>query len=814
MPYLFSLARCRAPHALAPVAAALLACLAAVPTAAFADQHVAATQSSTPELRVPGGSLPAALDALARQAGVSVVYDAQSLAKVQTPGVQGRMRVEQALERLLQGSGFSASAAGLGRFVVSASQGASSAAQNPPQETRTLAPTTVVGTRLPLSINQYPGSVSVLEAGDLDRASTLVGALAQVPGVAMGGDSGRDLGQQFTIRGFGYQSEDRVIILQDGVRRSPSLYSNHISTFRSDPDLLKRVEVVKGASSVTHGGGGIGGVVAMNTKDAHDFIPTGADRGFAAKVRVESNNARDAYAAAAIAPEGGQYELLVFGKRAHRGDITLSRPVDITTTQKSDKVDNREDLSVLFVKATYKHDEHQRLSLSLYDYSEDTEVTWQTLYHPGYSTVTGPVFGKLKQQDLVLSYSLRQPQLPWLNLEASAYVSRAGYDRGYAYIPKGKTQKTQLDYENTDKRIGLRMQNQMDYQAWGMPHRLVVGLDHERRNEDASYVLDGKPTEFGSMPNTYRDTGLFVHNESRFFNNALLVQLSGRFDQFDRSVDRKNLSYSNNHFSPRMGLSLEVAPGWNLLGNVAESFRAPTPHETSSEGPLNPHYWYLPNPDLKPEIARETELGVSYQAKGLWTGTDALRAKAMAFQGRIQDMIAFKEDSSRPLSPEGSPYGMYRNYDRVKRNGFEAEVNYESSTWGVGASFEHLNQRDEATGKKVPQAFADKLRIQADYRIAANWRLEGSVSHWLKPDQNPASTVSAGRTYWYVRDHYTQADVALRWTPVHTPWGKDVELLMGINNLFNRPYLNARDVETTTRVGKGRNVFVTLSSRF
>ena len=118
---------------------------------------------------------------------------------------------------------------------------------------------TVIGTRTDVEIIKYPGSANVLSQDDLTSSSSLIESLSIVPGFEMGGGHGRNIGQQYTIRGFGYQSEDRVIVKMDGVRRSPSLYSNHISSFRVDNDLLTSVDVVKGASSISHGGGAIGG---------------------------------------------------------------------------------------------------------------------------------------------------------------------------------------------------------------------------------------------------------------------------------------------------------------------------------------------------------------------------------------------------------------------------------------------------------------------------------------------------------------------------------------------------------------------------
>ncbi|MGP1579429.1 MAG: TonB-dependent receptor plug domain-containing protein [Wolinella sp.] len=100
----------------------------------------------------------------------------------------------------------------------------------------------------------------------LEKSPSLVDAISEIPGVSFGSDFGRQATQQFNIRGFGYGSEDRVIIAQDGVKRSTGLYSSMISTFRTDNDLLKRVEIVKGASSVLHGSGAIGGIVSMQTK--------------------------------------------------------------------------------------------------------------------------------------------------------------------------------------------------------------------------------------------------------------------------------------------------------------------------------------------------------------------------------------------------------------------------------------------------------------------------------------------------------------------------------------------------------------------
>ena len=120
--------------------------------------------------------------------------------------------------------------------------------------------------------------------------TNVIDSIMQIPGVDGSVDMGRQIGRQFQIRGFGYQSDERVIIKQDGVRRSAGMYSNMISSFRTDSDILKRVEVIKGASSVLHGSGAIGGIVNMQTKSASDYLSEGKSVGLMLGQRLESNN--------------------------------------------------------------------------------------------------------------------------------------------------------------------------------------------------------------------------------------------------------------------------------------------------------------------------------------------------------------------------------------------------------------------------------------------------------------------------------------------------------------------------------------------
>ena len=68
----------------------------------------AQAQAAPSRIDLPAGELTVALNTLAKQSGTQLVYRADQLKGRRTTGVQGATSTDQALARLLQGSGFEA----------------------------------------------------------------------------------------------------------------------------------------------------------------------------------------------------------------------------------------------------------------------------------------------------------------------------------------------------------------------------------------------------------------------------------------------------------------------------------------------------------------------------------------------------------------------------------------------------------------------------------------------------------------------------------------------------------------------------------
>ena len=678
-----------------------------------------------------------------------------------------------------------------------------------------LAPISVIANKTNTSTAKYTGQISILNPDELSTSNNVVEAMGQIPGVDIGNDFGRQAGTDFNIRGYGYQSENRVIIKQDGVKRSTSLFSNHVSSFRVDPSLLKQVEVVKGGSSVLHGSGAIGGIVSMKTKNAYDYLGEGRHMGITIGGGAESNKSDSRHMALALAPEQLPIDLLVYGKRSHYGDIKLADGGVWSKTRSGqnvliDKVGNDERITNTFAKLGWNINDEQRLELSHYKYDEKLNTVWQTLWHRDYGD--DPVRGRLKQEDSVLNYSYTSHSNSLIDLSTKLYKGNASYHRKWG--------NDGSFYRNQDRRWGFDIKNNARFNTLAIEHNLVTGIDYEHRKEDAIFFSNGEFSDFGSFPNYYKDLGIYIQDIMSY--NKWEFALGGRYDSFRRGVNMDNKEkYKEHHFSPKVGVSYEIFDGVRLLANYAETFRSPTPNETSADGPLNPHAWYLANPNLQPEIAKEYEMGFSIDKQNL-LGDDELYFKATYFTGHIEDMINLKTLPELGLAPDigddrERPYAQYQNVNKAKRIGVEVESKYYNNGWSLNAGFSHLKMTDNQTGKRLAPS-TDKIYTNVAYTYQP-WDLTSGfkVTHWFRPQRDSYVLDFRGTKYYYVNKSYTIVDFKGSWKPKHTNINfldNNFTLNFGIKNLFNKQRLTPNSFTTSTSVGKERNFYFNVEQRF
>ncbi|QKG28403.1 TonB-dependent receptor domain-containing protein [Campylobacter sp. RM16187] len=656
----------------------------------------------------------------------------------------------------------------------------------------------VTANRSETDVAKYAGQVSILTQDNLSKSPSIIENLGQISGIQLGDDLGRQIAQSYNIRGFDDRSNNRVIIEQDNIRRSPTMFSNLISSFRVDNDLLKRAEVVKGASSVLHGSGAIGGIISMQTKSVDDFIIGDKNYGVMIGHRQESNHMNSNRGALAFKPVEN-LGFLLYGKHADFGNTKFADKGNGETYALDD-----ERINTLFGKIEWDITDEHELDFSVFNYHENLVTGWQSLWHN-----VDTVSGVLKQRDYNVVYRYSPINNPWINFSAQYFNSYAKYHR----VMTNPTRV--VNYKNEDRRWGVGVKNESMFNTGFLEHRLVIGLDHEHRKEDAVYRANGVLSDFGSFPNFYKDYGLYIQDIINIGN--LEFTLGGRYDYFKRGVKLSGReAYSDKRFSPKIGLAYEVFDGINLLAGYAETFRGPTPNETSAQGPLNIHYYYLPNNGLRPEIAKEYELGFSIDKENL-IGNDRLYFKATYFNGSINNMINLKEHPEMGTPPASPMYARYENVDSAKRNGYEIEARYNINNFAFNTAYDHIKVYDKQTKKRV-NVYADKILLGGQYTYTPwNLTLGANMSHWLKPSRDTKSFVSRGKKYYYVDKSFTIVNLKGKWTPTNFEnkiFGRGFSLSFGINNIFDKQYIHPRRHTETTLVGKGRNFYVDFEKKF
>lgn len=126
----------------------------------------------------------------------------------------------------------------------------------------TLPEMVVVSSRAQTTEPRLPGYVSVLTGDELDAMNVLSvpDALETLPGIHFRSSSGTPAVDEITMRGFGENSQGRVLVLRNGQRvNRPDMAP--VNWLQFPAANIERIEVLRGAESVLYGNNAIAGVI-------------------------------------------------------------------------------------------------------------------------------------------------------------------------------------------------------------------------------------------------------------------------------------------------------------------------------------------------------------------------------------------------------------------------------------------------------------------------------------------------------------------------------------------------------------------------
>ena len=182
----------------------------------------------------------------------------------------------------------------------------------------------------------------------------------------------------------------------------------------------------------------------------------------------------------------------------------------------------------------------------------------------------------------------------------------------------------------------------------------------------------------------------------------------------------------------------------------------------------------LPNPDLKPEVARHLELGWRGQP---WHGA---RLEASLFHSRIDDLI---QDALVDSDQCGSTVcNQAQNIGKARSRGLELALQQTLGTQGeLGLSYTRLDRDNlDNPAAKLTNSPRQRLFAYGQWAFSPRWKAVLST----EAEQGRIVPVSAsGRTAFLTLHGYTRVDAKLVFAP-----REDLELELGGRNLGNRWY--------------------------
>lgn len=223
----------------------------------------AQAQASQQAISVSAGPLTPALNSLAAQTGLQILFDASVAQNKSTRGVKGTLTPEQALRAVLAGTGVDVRFAGENRVTL---QNAPSVAANPEQDGTLLEPIVIYGARNATTLGATTSSVAVLNAETLANSQmrTTQETFRRMANVM---DSAT-VNSGFVIRGMSSEG------LAASGTAAGSIYVDGILQTRYNARFgarnlwdVEQVEVYRGPQSTLSGRAAMTGAVYVKSKD-------------------------------------------------------------------------------------------------------------------------------------------------------------------------------------------------------------------------------------------------------------------------------------------------------------------------------------------------------------------------------------------------------------------------------------------------------------------------------------------------------------------------------------------------------------------
>lgn len=672
---------------------------------------------------------------------------------------------------------------------------------------------TVSATKTPRPVRETAGVVTVIDAEEIDNrlVQDIRDLVRYEPGVSVSRDPARFGLGGFTIRGIG---GNRVLIEVDGV---PVADAFSIGSFSNagrdfvDPEVLKRVEILRGAASSLYGSDALGGVVSFTTKDPLDYLAD-EDTYFAGKLGYNSD---DASTVATLISAFGNERNSGMAVYTRRDGSQIDSQGDVESMDSTRTAPNPQDYSAdnALLKGVFNRGDNVfRVTLDAHRGATQTDVysaratqDFTAIYGIPYLVSTTDLDGDDERERTRVAFNWEFGAASWFDggdidvyAQGSETVQRTTEYRTNTVFGVDSHVRRDRVFEFEQDLLGLNLGLRKQIAGDDITHQFVYGIELERT--ETTQLRDGVETDLATgttttailpdefpvrdfPPSTTLEAGVYAQDEMRWQNGFTLI-VGARADRFELDVDENDAIFNADNpatapvditetsVSPKLGFLQPLDELWTLFGQYAHGFRSP-PYNDVNVGFTNLMFGYtaIPNPDLKPETSDGIELGVR-------RGSAQSAFEFTLFHNRyddfIESLVSLGVDPATDLLTFQS-----QNVSEVTIEGAELRGEYHFAFLpglrAIGAVSYARGENDE-TGERIASVDPHRAVLGLDYAAPSQeWGMEFIAT--LVDDKRVDDDTL------FATPGYALFDVT-GWVEI----SKNVKLVAGVFNLGDRTY--------------------------
>jgi hemoglobin/transferrin/lactoferrin receptor protein len=645
-----------------------------------------------------------------------------------------------------------------------------------------------------------PVSVVTLEQIQGLQPNRLSGILYQIPGVSVQ-ERGDDPSTVINIRGL--QDFGRVAVVVDGARQNYQRTGHNANgSFFLDPELVGSVDVVRGPTANVYGSGAIGGVVSFRTKDIDDVVRPGERWGVDMTGSGGTNSARGL--GSIFGGVRADPNVDVFGGAVYRtqGNYKDGNGTEIGNTGN--------EIAAGLMKLTVRPADGHEIKLggvfqdyqySIGQFNRGPVLTAaQRALFQGSSVYASDA----KNYMGTLNWKYSKPDDNLWDWNLSLYGNRTDNDQvktfhnstaGAALCGPGSAGNN-ISGCVGDRRgyvldtLGIDVYNTTRFNVGDWRNAVTFGID---AFQDDVRTSDSRGNSNITTPSGLRTVSGGFAQLKQNYSTWLEVISAIRYDRYDLHSPTVATGGGGDRFSPKITIGVTPVAGFTPYVSYAEGYRAPSITETlisgahaTGGGPaLFPCpngtvglFCFLPNPNLRPEVGKNKEVGLNLKYDGIFAANDSFRGKFNVFRNDVDGYIDLVASTPVPVPPFGSfsQFFQYQNIAHARIEGVEAETLYDAGLWYVGVAGHLMRGKNVATNIGLATITPRKITTTGGVRLldrrlilAAQWSSFG-----------PNNDVPAG---YLPATGYELVNLYLTWNAT-----KDIVFSASIDNLLNQYY--------------------------